>query len=676
MKKDDFLMLMNEIDASILEECDPEKPLEQGKAPKRPPILRFVLAGAAAVLLVAAAAVGVTLLEKNKTPHETTPSYETTDALEDTGKVSVKAGNRFVDATYGYIYAVCEDEESCQIVGTSEAVGSILTLPDALNDLPVVGILWDEDVDLSEVDTLIIPDDAVNIRYDVGEIAYGHLRRIIVERGNPRYKVVNGCLIDTGTQTLMRGFDPAGIPDDGSVRYIGHNAFACCDVEKLILPDCIEHLYEGAFADCRSLKEIIFGEGLTSIAGAFRGCTALTSVTIPENLSVISLAFENCTALREVVFEGAPVALGAFIGCTSLTSVEIPEGSVHIWQSMFEGCTSLKKVILPEGIAEIEQEAFKDCAALKQIDLPKGVENVGKNAFAGCSSLKKVSGLQEVPTVYTGAFDGTNLLKNNKTEDEDAVYLFDWLYALKTDELSGAYTVKEGVAKICGGVFLDCSDLENVTVPAGVKSIGVQAFAHCTKLTSVTLPEGVEYLGSSAFYGCSSLYSIALPKSVEELHEATFAECTALMDISLPGVTRATTSDFRNCDAYRAEPSHWIDGCLYVDNLLIEADERAEKIAVRNGAVIISPMTFFLDYRKHNVKELYLPNDLTLPEKLCIRGVGSVRFENIDAWEITSAGRDGVDWIPLAEKYEDDLFSGVGGVTIRLKENVEGSGEK
>ena len=50
-------------------------------------------------------------------------------------------------------------------------------------------------------------------------------------------------------------------------------------------------------------------------------------------------------------------------------------------------------------------------------------------------------------------------------------------------------------------------------------------------------------------------------------------------------------------------------------------------------------------------------------------------FENIDAWEIKCFGSKGAYWLPLAGNYNEDLLSSVGGVTVRLTENLEGSGK-
>ena len=63
---------------------------------------------------------------------------------------------------------------------------------------------------------------------------------------------------------------------------------------------------DGAFRDCISLTEVVFGDGLAEIGGqAFRGCSALEAVALPNTVTNLgSYAFSGTTSLTNIVFQG------------------------------------------------------------------------------------------------------------------------------------------------------------------------------------------------------------------------------------------------------------------------------------------------------------------------------------------------------------------------------------
>ena len=73
------------------------------------------------------------------------------------------------------------------------------------------------------------------------------------------------------------------------------------------------------------------------------------------------------------------------------------------------------------------------------------------------------------------------------------------------------------------GLFVNCTNLKNVTIYDGVTSIGATAFKNCTSLTSITIPSSVKYTasfseetdnsvswGGNLFKGCTNLKTIYL----------------------------------------------------------------------------------------------------------------------------------------------------------------------
>lgn len=106
--------------------------------------------------------------------------------------------------------------------------------------------------------------------------------------------------------------------------------------------------------------------------------------------------------------------------------------------------------------------------------------------------------------------------------------------------------IDNGVTSIGGYAFMNCTSLNNVTIPESVVSIEYYAF-YGTGLTDVTVPNGVTSIGFDAFKDCSNLASVSLPNSLTELGSAAFAR-TALTNVTIPsGVTEIKDELFWNC---------------------------------------------------------------------------------------------------------------------------------
>ena len=136
---------------------------------------------------------------------------------------------------------------------------------------------------------------------------------------NDTYESIDGVLYSNGGKTLF--LYPAGregtymIPSN--VTKIEEQAFAYTDLSKIVLPDTVKELGDGAFEFGTNLETIVFGNGIT---------------TIPRNC-----CYNN----------------------NNLVSVSIPEGITTIKKSAFWCCSSLKEITLPKTVTQIE-DAFDD----------------------------------------------------------------------------------------------------------------------------------------------------------------------------------------------------------------------------------------------------------------------------------------------------------------------------
>lgn len=153
------------------------------------------------------------------------------------------------------------------------------------------------------------------------------LESIRVEEGNTAYKSEDGILFTADGKTLycypaakadtqytipdtVNKLSPScfayaenlkhmNIPD--SIGFIPGWGFAYSNLETITLADSVTEIDDYAFAYCKSLKDIDFGEGLVQIYNAsFLACESLTEITIPASLTRVGQYAFAGAGMREV----------------------------------------------------------------------------------------------------------------------------------------------------------------------------------------------------------------------------------------------------------------------------------------------------------------------------------------------------------------------------------------
>ena len=109
---------------------------------------------------------------------------------------------------------------------------------------------------------------------------------------------------------------------------IGDNAFECCSMTELTLPDMLNSIGYYCFNVCYSLASVNFPNRLKEVGGfAFRNCYALSSVSLDEKQSQLesvgSMAFYNCQSLQNFTFPATVGKMGGntFTLCEKLETV-------------------------------------------------------------------------------------------------------------------------------------------------------------------------------------------------------------------------------------------------------------------------------------------------------------------------------------------------------------------
>ena len=244
------------------------------------------------------------------------------------------------------------------------------------------------------------------------------------------------------------------------------------NAEKVVVPEGVTSIGNGAFSVCTGLTSIELPEGITSIGNsAFSDCIRLTSIELPEGITSIgNSAFFHCIRLTSIELpEGiTSIGNGAFSGCTGLTSIELPEGITSIGDSAFSGCTGLTSIELPEGITSIGNGAFSNCKNLTSIELPEGITSIGNGPFSGCTKLMSIN-ISPENNVYV-SYDG-------------CLYNEDFTILIACPSGKSRVELLEGISSIRDDAFSGCENLTSIELPKGVTSIGKKAFLMCDNLT-------------------------------------------------------------------------------------------------------------------------------------------------------------------------------------------------
>lgn len=204
-----------------------------------------------------------------------------------------------------------------------------LTLPD---NLVTIGMSAFQNC--SKIKTLFIPKNVTNI----GEAAFADCRALTtieVDADNPRYVVVNNCLIDNRDRKLMQGLTTGEIPLDGSVTSLGTYCFSNTGIISATIPDNIRNIPNNAFSRCYNL----------------------VSVKLPDS------GLESLDAT-------------CFAWCNNLTDINLPEGLKYIYTYVFDSC-ALSNVTIPSTVDYVLERSFGDMPTLKEVTFKKRTNTDG-----------------------------------------------------------------------------------------------------------------------------------------------------------------------------------------------------------------------------------------------------------------------------------------------------------
>lgn len=195
------------------------------------------------------------------------------------------------------------------------------------------------------------------------------------------------------------------VPD--GVRVISSSSFKNCSIVSVKFPDSVVNIEDKAFYNCKSLKHVDFGHGITHIGSkaswhVFAAC-GLEEVEIPEQVTYIGRgAFWSCE-LKKVTFHNGLLAIAsdAFGGNIGLEEVTIPDNMTHIGEEAFK---SAKIVHVQNYLSDIvaavgESTVFADNVEYTELDIN------GKSVFV--PKHIKTEDRRKVKKIIEDWIDGT-----------------------------------------------------------------------------------------------------------------------------------------------------------------------------------------------------------------------------------------------------------------------------
>ena len=109
--------------------------------------------------------------------------------------------------------------------------------------------------------------------------------------------------------------------------------------------------------------------------------------------------------------------------------------------------------------------------------------------------------------------------------------------------------IPEGVEMIFDDCFLECGDLEYVSLPSTINYIGEHAFALCRKLMKIEMHEGIEHIDPYAFKSIGSIEEIVIPESVRSIGEYALCDNRFLHTAILPNRLAVIVNNvFEDCN--------------------------------------------------------------------------------------------------------------------------------
>ena len=188
--------------------------------------------------------------------------------------------------------------------------------------------------------------------------------------------------------------------------------------EKVVIPDGIISIEDGAFEENILLEEIIIPDSVTRIdCGVFLGCTKIKEITIPDNVTLIGTdAFRDCSSLENIIIPESVTEIypnilkgtkyydsfnGDFFEINQIlleyrgkdTVVTIPNHIKKVGTYAFFDNDVVTEILIPESVTWLEARIAMNCDNLICIKIPASVTIIEEELTNKCNNELEICGV-------------------------------------------------------------------------------------------------------------------------------------------------------------------------------------------------------------------------------------------------------------------------------------------
>ena len=190
--------------------------------------------------------------------------------------------------------------------------------------------------------------------------------------------------------------------------------------------------------------------------------------------------------INTIIIKNGVGRIGNYVFSRSqAVTVYLPGSVTAIGTGAFQD-SALVSVTLPGSVAEVGDGAFRNCTNLVSASVSEGLKTIGENAFCGCTSLQYIDFPSTIESIGSGAFMSCEKLTR-----------------IRFKPGTGDVTFGEKG----NGIFAQCWNLTDVTLPQGLTEICDNMFQSCTALSCIYIPSSVTKIGELPFTSTGIQYN-------------------------------------------------------------------------------------------------------------------------------------------------------------------------
>ncbi len=280
------------------------------------------------------------------------------------------------------------------------------------------------------------------------------------------------------------------------------------------IPDSVTDIANYAFMDAKKLEAVTIPQSVKVIGEeSFRSCSRLSSITIPDSTESIGRYAFQGSGLKTVHIGAGVNSIGisAFDYCTRLESATVSNNNTVFFADangiIYDSNNGLI-TILPQRLKIQDYQIPDGITTLKSITLP--------------SSLEELSIPASVTQIDTYCFEECTKLKRITVDADNTAY--------SSDSNGILYNEFKTLLILCP----PNNPAASVKIPYGVEIIRTESFMNCTALEEITIPRSVTSISVDAFKGCSSLSTVNYTGTQEQWNNISISSGnTALTDLEI-----------------------------------------------------------------------------------------------------------------------------------------------